>query len=67
MGIKQLGLQADQSAPSSAKVKNVWSYTATCPICLSSWRGTQLKAQGQLYLYLYFYIFTQDESTGGLF
>jgi hypothetical protein len=34
LGIKQPGHKADCSPPSSAKVKNVWSYTSTPPICL---------------------------------
>jgi hypothetical protein len=39
-GIKRLGRQADNSSPSSAEVKNVWSYTSTSPyifmaLCLS--------------------------------
>jgi hypothetical protein len=34
-GIKQLvpGHEADHSPPSSAKVKNVWCYTSTPPVC----------------------------------
>jgi hypothetical protein len=28
-GIKQLGRKADHSSPSSAEVKNAWSYTVT--------------------------------------
>jgi hypothetical protein len=34
LGVKQPGRQADHSPPSSAEVKNAWSYTATTPICL---------------------------------
>jgi hypothetical protein len=34
LGVKQLGYEADQSPPSNAKVKNVWSYTFTHIICL---------------------------------
>jgi hypothetical protein len=46
------GSEADHSLPSSAEVRNVWSYTATPPIHL---RGVVLSyAQGQLYLYLSF-------------
>jgi hypothetical protein len=29
--VKLLGLEADHSPPSSAEVKNVWSYTSTPP------------------------------------
>jgi hypothetical protein len=32
--VKWLGHEADLSPPSSAKVKNVWSYTSTPPIHL---------------------------------
>jgi hypothetical protein len=47
-----LGHEADHSLPSSAKVKNAWSYTSTPPVCLT-WLGAQLKkAQGQLLLLL---------------
>jgi hypothetical protein len=39
--VKRLGREADHSPPSSAEVKNVWSYT---PIpSMSMWRGAQLK------------------------
>jgi hypothetical protein len=41
-GVKWPGHEADHSPPSSAKVKNVWSYTSTSPIRLHgvvlSWR-----------------------------
>jgi len=30
----QPGREADHSPPSSAEVKNAWSYTSTPPICL---------------------------------
>jgi hypothetical protein len=53
LGVKWLGREADHSPPSSAEVKNAWSYTCT-PLVGPPWRGAQLKkAQGQLYLYLY--------------
>jgi hypothetical protein len=37
-GIKQPGREADHSPPSSADVKNAWSYSSESP--MSSWRGT---------------------------
>jgi hypothetical protein len=37
LGIKQLRCEADHSPPSSAEVKNVWSYTSTPPIHLHVW------------------------------
>jgi hypothetical protein len=52
LGVKRLGCKADHLPPSSAEVKDVWSYTSTPPICL---HGVAVKAQGQLYLYLYLY------------
>jgi hypothetical protein len=33
-GVKRPGREADHSPPSSAEVKNAWSYTSTPPICL---------------------------------
>jgi hypothetical protein len=34
LGVKRPGLEADHSLPSSAEVKNDWSYTSTPPIRL---------------------------------
>jgi hypothetical protein len=34
LGVKRPGREADHSPPSSAKVKNAWSYTSTPPIRL---------------------------------
>jgi hypothetical protein len=51
LGIKRLGREADHSPPSSAEVEEcveLYLYSPNTP----SWRGVQLKAQGQLYLYL---------------
>jgi hypothetical protein len=56
LGIKRSGREADHSQPSSAHVKNAWSYTSTHPIRLPSWCGDKFKAQKQLYRYLYLYI-----------
>jgi len=49
-GVKRTGREADRSPPSSAGVKNAWSYTSTPPCRhgvqlngapdTSSWRGT---------------------------
>jgi hypothetical protein len=52
LGVKLPGLGADHSPPSSAEIRNAWSYTSTPPIHLN---GVVIdeKAQGQLYLYLY--------------
>ena len=34
LGIKQPGREANYSPPSSAKVRNEWSYTSAPPVCL---------------------------------
>jgi hypothetical protein len=34
LGVKQLEREVDYSLPSSAEVKNAWSYTSTHPIYL---------------------------------
>jgi hypothetical protein len=34
LGIKRPGREADHSPPSSAEVKNTWSFTSTPPMCL---------------------------------
>jgi hypothetical protein len=34
-GVKRPGREADHSPPSSAEVKNIWSYTSTPPISLN--------------------------------
>jgi hypothetical protein len=47
-GDKAVGREADYSSPSRAEVKNAWSFTSIPNT--PSWRGVQLKAQGQLYL-----------------
>jgi len=51
MGIKQPRREADHSPHLLAEIKNEWSYVSPLPNT-PSWRGAQLKAQGQLYLYL---------------
>jgi hypothetical protein len=40
VGVKHPGREVDHSPPSSAEIKNVWSYYSTY-------------AQGQIYLYIY--------------
>jgi hypothetical protein len=49
LGVKWPGHEADHSPPSTAEVKNAWSYTSIPPMHL---HGVVLSnAQGQLYLY----------------
>jgi hypothetical protein len=45
-GGKAAGHEADHSPPSSAEVKNAWSYTSTPQYVFMAW------CQGQLYLYV---------------
>jgi hypothetical protein len=56
-GSYRQGREADHSPPSSAEVKNAWSYTSTPPIFLHGvvlkWKVT--KAQGQLNLTIFVY------------
>jgi len=51
LGVKPPGSEADHSPPSSAEVKNAWSYTSTSPI---RFHGVVLSmARGKIYLHLY--------------
>jgi hypothetical protein len=60
LGVKRPGIEADHSPPSSAEVKNEWSYTSTPPIRL---HGVVLsQAQEQIYLCLYFYTLLNEHS-----
>jgi hypothetical protein len=54
-GGKAPGCEADHSPPSSAEVKEWVDLYLNSPNT-SSWRGVQLKAQGQIYLYLYLHV-----------
>jgi hypothetical protein len=58
LGLKRQGREADHSPPSSAEVKEAWSYTSTPLIRL--YGVVKVKAQGQLYVYL----FTSKINTG---
>jgi hypothetical protein len=50
VGVNQPVCKADHSPPSSADVKNAWSYTSTPQYAFMAWRSVE--AQEQLYLYL---------------
>jgi hypothetical protein len=54
LGVKRPGREADHSPPSSAEVKNVWSYTNTPQYAFMAW--CSVKAQGLVYLYQDTYI-----------
>jgi hypothetical protein len=49
LGLKRPGREADHSSPTSAEVKNAWSFTSNTP----SWRGAQLNT-GTILLYFTF-------------
>jgi hypothetical protein len=49
LGVKRPGREADHSPPTSAEVKNVWSYTSTLQYAHMAW--CSVKAQGQIYLF----------------
>jgi hypothetical protein len=49
--VRRPGREADHLPPSSADVKNRWSYTSTPQHAFMVWRS--VKAQGQLYLLSY--------------
>jgi hypothetical protein len=56
---KRPGCETDNSPPSSAKVKNAWSYTSTPPIRL---HGVVLTSEeGKLYLCLYLDVDPMEE------
>jgi hypothetical protein len=55
LGVKRPEREADNSPPSSAGVKNAWSYTSTPQYAFMAW--CSVKAQGQLYLYLLLLIY----------
>jgi hypothetical protein len=37
VGVKRLGREANHTPPSSAEVKNAWSYTSTPPYVFMEW------------------------------
>jgi hypothetical protein len=49
-GVKRPGHEANHSSPSSAKVKNEWSYTSTPSVCLHG-----VDREDFILFYLYFY------------
>jgi len=51
---------SDHSPPSSAEVKNAWSYTYTPQYAFMAWCSAE--AQGQLYLYLYLYLYVVEKT-----
>jgi hypothetical protein len=59
--MKLPGSEADHSPPSSAEVKNAWSYTSTHQYAFMAWG--LVKAQGQLYLAFVNYVGCIDAVT----
>jgi len=49
LGVEQLGCEAECLPPSSAEIKNAWSYTSIS-LCLNGMLWCSIKAQGQLNL-----------------
>jgi len=54
-GLKRLEPEAEHSAPSSAEVKNAWSYTSTPPIRFHGVLLNYGKAQGKIYFTLLYF------------
>jgi len=48
LGVMQPGREADHSPPSTAEIKNAWSYTSTLQYAFMAW--CSVKAQGQVFL-----------------
>jgi len=59
-GKERPGLDADLSPPSSAVVKNEYSYTSTPPMGRTACREPQCLYKGALYLYLYHQFITAN-------
>jgi hypothetical protein len=57
LGVKQLEYEADHSPPSSAEVKNEWSYTSTPQYVFTAW--CLVKHWDNFIFYLYLETFTQ--------
>jgi hypothetical protein len=53
-GVKQMGCEAHRSPPSSAKVKNEWSYTSTPPYAFMACTGATLPFTFIFVLHNYF-------------
>jgi hypothetical protein len=51
--LKRLRREADYSPPSSAEVKNAWSYTSLPQYAFMTWCFVKEEEQRQLYLYFY--------------
>jgi hypothetical protein len=51
LGVKRPGRETDHSPPSSAEIKNAWSYTSTLQYAFMTW--CLVKAQGQRYITLH--------------
>jgi hypothetical protein len=64
LGVKQLGREVDHSPPSSAEVKNVWSYTSTLPIRL---HGVVLSYSTGTTLPFTFYLYSYTKKSLGFF
>jgi hypothetical protein len=50
VGVELQGREADHSPPSSAEIKNAWSYTSTPQNAFIAWCSVKEKAQGRIYI-----------------
>jgi hypothetical protein len=55
LGVKRPGREADHSSPSSAGVKNEWSYTSTPQYVFMAWQLVKHRDNFTFYLYYYYY------------
>jgi hypothetical protein len=52
LGVKRRGREADHSPPSSAEVKNAWSYTSTPQYVFMKWCLVKHRDNFTFYLYI---------------
>jgi hypothetical protein len=53
LGVKRPGREADHSSPSTAEVKNAWSYTSSPQYVFMAWCLVKHRGQGQPFMYAY--------------
>jgi hypothetical protein len=57
LGVKRLGREADHSPPSSADVKNAWSYTFTPQYVFMAWCLVKHRDNFTFTYYYYYYYY----------
>jgi hypothetical protein len=60
LGVKRPGREAGHSHPSSAEVKNAWSYTSTPQYAFTAWCSVIKTAQLHTYTYMCIYIYIKS-------